>query len=59
MYVAIQQWVHHKKPELKRQFMEWKHTNVPVRKKFREQRPVKKKKGQADRLLGPEMTYHY
>ena len=32
-----QMWVHHYKPESKRQSMEWKHPGLPVKKKFKTQ----------------------
>jgi len=30
-------WVHHYEPECKRQIMEWKHPQSPIRKKFKSQ----------------------
>jgi len=30
-------WVHHFEPECKRQFMEWKHPQLPIRKNFKSQ----------------------
>ena len=35
-------WVYHYEPESKRQSMEWKYTNFPVKKKFWTQQSLKK-----------------
>jgi hypothetical protein len=35
-------WIHHYKPESKRQSMEWKHLSSPVHKKFKQQPSCKK-----------------
>ena len=49
-------WVCHYKPKSKRQSIEWKHTDSPVKKNFWVQQSIK---CFANSLLGHEKTYHY